>query len=164
MENFMRRILLATAAFAFSAGMAMAADTANVEINAEQEPLCDITNISPSVSLAGVEVGVAATLTYQCNFEGSPTFTFTSLNGGVYTTENGTALADYGIYVNDVAPGGLPSSWLQASTATTPQVFPGISFSAPPNTPINPYFSVGLTQPLPVAGVYTDTLTVSIAP
>jgi hypothetical protein len=164
MENFMRRILLATAAFAFSAGMAMAADTADVEINAEQLPICDITNISPSVTLGALDVGVAGVLEYECNFEGSPTFTFTSLNGGVATAENGGGLADYGIYVNDSAPGGPPSTWLQASAATTPQVYPGISFSAPPNSTIAPYFSVGLTSALPVAGVYTDTLTVTIAP
>jgi len=160
----MRRILLATAALALSAGSAFAADTADVEINAEQLPVCDITNISGSINLAGVDVAVPATLEYECNFEGNPTFTFTSLNGGVETTENGGGVADYGIYVNDIAPGSPPSTWLQASAATTPQVYPGISFSAPPNSTITPYFSVGLTQALPVAGLYSDTLTVTIAP
>lgn len=160
----MRRILLAASAFAFSAGMAMAADTADVEITAEQAPLCDITAISGNIPLAGVDVAVAGTLEYQCNFEGNPIFTFTSLNGGVMTTENGGATVDYGIWVNDVAPIGAPSGWLQASTALVPQVYPGISFSAPPNSTITPFFSVGLSAALPVAGSYSDTLTVDIAP
>lgn len=160
----MRRILLATTALAFSAGMAMAADSADVEITAEQAPLCDITAISGSIPLAGVDVAVAGVLEYQCNFEGYPTFTFTSANGGVMTTSNGGATVDYGIYVNDAAPGSPPSTWLQASTAVVPQVYPGISFSAPPNTTIAPYFQVGLSAPLPVAGSYSDILTVDIAP
>jgi hypothetical protein len=160
----MRKILLATAALALGAGAAYAADSENVEITAEQAPLCDITNISSNIPLAGVDVAVAGVLQYECNFVGSPTFTFTSANGGVATLENGGGVADYGIYVNDVAPGGPPSSWLQASAATTPQVYPGISFSAPANTTISPFFSVGLTQALPVAGSYSDTLTVDIAP
>lgn len=160
----MRRILLATAAFAFSAGMAMAADTADVEITAEQAPLCDITVISGSIALAGVDVAVPGTLTYQCNFIGYPTFTFTSANGGVETTDNGGGIADYGIYVNDAAPGSPPSTWLQASAATSGAIYPAISFSAPANTPISPYFQVGLSEALPVAGSYSDILTVDIAP
>lgn len=160
----MRRILLATAAFAFGAGMAMAADTADVEITAEQAPTCDITDVSTSIPLAGVDVAVAGLLEYQCNFEGNPTFTFTSANGGVETTDNGGALVDYGIWVNDGAPVGVPSGWLQASTALVPQVYPGISFSAPPNSTITPFFSVGLSAALPVAGSYSDTLTIDIAP
>lgn len=160
----MRRILLATAALALCAGSAMAAGSANVAITASQDPVCNITNISSGIPLAGVDVAVAGTLQYKCNFVGSPTFTFTSLNGGVKTTDNGGGTADYGIYVNDIAPSSAPSTWLQASLAATPQVYPGISFSAPANATISPFFSVGLSTALPVAGSYSDTLTVDIAP
>lgn len=160
----MRRILLAASAFVLTAGAAMAADTANVGIDATQAPICDITNISSNLSLAGVDVAVPGVLQYQCNFEGNPIFTFTSANGGVKTLSNGGATVSYGIYVNDIAPSSAPSTWLQASTAIVPQVYPSISFSAPPNSTISPSFAVGLSAPLPVAGVYTDTLTVSIAP
>lgn len=161
----MRRILLAASAFALlGAGAAMAADTADVEINAEQEPLCDITEISTSITLTGVNVAVPGTLKFKCNFEGYPTFTFTSQNGGVETTENGGAVVDYGIWVNDIAPVGSPSGWLQASAAQSGAVYPGISLSAPPNAIIEPNFAVGLSAALPVAGVYTDILTVDIAP
>ncbi|MCE9523489.1 MAG: hypothetical protein K8S25_13785 [Alphaproteobacteria bacterium] len=165
----MRKVLLTTAAFAFiGAGSAMAADTANVEITAEQAPVCDITAVSGSIPLAGVNVAVPGLFEYECNFEGSPTFTFTSANGGVETTDNGGGIADYGIFLNDQTPAALsvplPSDWQPASGATAGVVYGSISLSAPPNTTITPYFSVGLTQPLPVAGSYSDTLTIDIAP
>lgn len=157
----MRRILLATTAFAFSAGMAMAADSANVEITAENPAACEIVTASSSLNLGTVvETYVPGDFTYQCNFVGSPTLTFTSLNGGVV---NGAYSSDYGIYLNDAPASGTPSvDWLQASG--TPAVYFGITSTVAPNTPTSPSFAVALTEPLEVAGLYSDTLTISIAP
>ncbi|MDZ4865739.1 MAG: hypothetical protein SGI91_00315 [Alphaproteobacteria bacterium] len=164
----MRRILLATAALAFSAGMAMAADDADIEITAEQEMLCEITQVSGSIPLAGVNVGVQGVFNYTCNFEGSPHFIFTSTNGGVYTSENGTATADYGIFLNDQTPAvsgfPTPSTWLKASDSTTGAEFDGISLSSPPNDEMVTEFWVGLVEALPVAGSYSDTLSINITP
>jgi hypothetical protein len=169
METFMRRILLATTAFALSAGMAMAADDADVEITAEQEPLCQITAVSGSIPLGAVNVGVQGTFEYTCNFEGAPHFIFSSANGGVYTSENGTATADYGIFLNDLTPAAsgypTPSTWLKASDANPVGAeFDGISISAPPNSNIATEFWVGLVEALPVAGSYSDLLTIEITP
>lgn len=160
----MRRILLASAALAFSAGMAMAADTADVEITAEQEPLCTITTVSSSIALAGVDAPVAGVFEYTCNFDGAPHFVFTSDNGGVVTSDNGGGTADYGIYLNDTAPSSAPSTWLQASAATAGAPYDGISFSSPANSLETPSFYVGLSEALPVAGNYSDTLTIEITP
>lgn len=164
----MRRILLATTAFAFSAGMAIASDSANVEITASQAPLCEITAVSGSIPLAGVDVPVAGTFEYKCNFIGAPLFVFTSANGGVETLDNGGGLADYGIFLNDQTPAGLgiplPSQWLPASASTAGVPFLGISNSTTANATVAPNFQVGLTQALPVAGNYSDTLTIDIAP
>jgi len=165
----MRRILLAASAFALvgaSTAMADVGDSASIEINAEQEKVCEITDVSSSITLGAVNVAVAGTFKYKCNFEGDPELTFTSANGGVETTENGGATANYGIFLNDLTPAAAgfptPNTWLQASN--TPQSYPNITTSSPPNTEIVPYFYVGLTQALPVAGTYTDTLTIDIVP
>lgn len=164
----MRKILLATAALALGAGTAYAADTADVQITAEQEPLCSITAVSGSIPLAGVNVGVQGVFNYTCNFEGAPHFVFTSANGGVETTDNGGGLADYGIFLNDLTPAAsgypTPNDWLKASASTAGAEFDGISISSPPNANIVTEFHVGLVQPLPVAGSYSDTLTIDITP
>ncbi len=110
----MRRILLATAAFAFSAGFAMAADTANVELSAEQPQLCTINTGNQNVDLGYVvDVTKPLVFNYQCNFDaGSASINLASTNGGV---KNGTNVATYGVWLNDLAPVGLPSSWDTAS-------------------------------------------------
>jgi hypothetical protein len=145
------------------AGAAMA-DTASVEITATQEETCTInaSSTSSSIALGAVDEAVAGVFEYQCNFVGSPTLTFTSTNGGV---SNGTDIADYGIYLNDTAPSSAPSTWLQASAATgSGAVYNNITSTTAANTNTPTNFSVGLTEALPVAGDYSDTLTIDLVP
>lgn len=158
----MRRILLAASALVLSTGAAMAADSASIAIDALQAPTCDITTVSASITLAGLDVAVPGTFEYVCNFVGDPTLNFVSTNGGVVTAENGGGSATYGIWLNTAAPGGPPSSWLQS--LNTPQAYTGITTSNPANVVVTPVFQVGLTSALPVAGAYSDTLTISISP
>ena len=159
----MRKFIAAAAVAAFAtATPAFAADSGNTQITAELAPTCSIVNQSSSIALAGVDVPVSGVFQYTCNFNGSPELIFTSANGGVKTTENGGSTKAYGIYLNDSAPGGPPSTWLQSSA--TPQSYTGISSSAPANSVRSPYFAVGLTQALDVAGSYSDTLTININP
>jgi len=169
METFMRKILLATAAFAFSAGMAMAADDADIEINASLDEDCQITDSSASLTHGAVDEYVPGVFTYECNFIGAPQFTFDSANDGVMTTENGGATVDYGIYLNDIPAFGTPSTfWLKASD--TPAGYgpggpgPVISTTVSPNVSVSPSFAVALIEPLTVAGEYSDLLTITIAP
>jgi spore coat protein U-like protein len=159
----MRKFLsVATVLAAITASPALAADTASTQIDASLAPSCDITSQSSNLTLGAVDEVVPGVFTYSCNFIGSPTLTFTSANGGVTTAENGGAQADYGVYLNDAAPSGAPSSWLQASA--TPQSYTGITQSLAPNSSVSPSFAVGLSEALVVAGTYSDTLTITIAP
>ena len=156
----MRKVLFATAALVLSNGIAMAGNSVDVKITAEQDPLCEITTASSPIALGSVvDVAVPGNFEYKCNFVGTPKLTFKSFSGGV---TNGSDTATYGIYLNDFAPGGPPSSWLQSNA--TPQSYVGITTTVAPNVVVSPYFQVGLTQPLPVAGSYTDTLTIVIEP
>ncbi len=163
----MRRLLLATSALALlGAGSAMASGSSQTQITATNPQNCQINSASPSIDLGTVvNVAVPGTFTYQCNFQGAPTLTFQSANGGVSTAQNGGGLANYGIYLNDAAPGSPPSTWLQASAATgAGAVYNGITTELTANAAVSPVFQVGLSQTLPVAGTYADTLTISIAP
>jgi spore coat protein U-like protein len=162
----MRNVLFATVAFTvLSSGGAMAAGSAAVLITATQPQLCQVNSFSPSLDLGNaVNVPIVGSFVYQCNFTGSPTMKFTSLNGGVHTASDGGHTADYGIYLNDAAPSSAPSTWLQASTATGGVTYNGITSSTTAGTPVSPSFQVGLTQTLPVAGSYADTMTIDIAP
>jgi len=158
----MRRILLATAALAFGAGTAMAAGPdAEIAISADNPAECHITTYDALVDLTGVAVDsyVEPNFEYQCNFVGSPTLTFTSTNLGL---QNGAYNSDYGIYLNDLAISGSPSGWQQASD--TPAPYTGITTTVTPNVPVSPNFALGLSEALEVAGLYQDTLTISILP
>jgi len=164
----MRTFLLAAAAVALTgASTALAAGPdANIALSAENPRECHITSYDSAIALTpAVDTYVSGNFQYQCNFVGSPTLTFSSANGGLV---NGTYKSDYGIYLNDAAVSGVPSSWQQAST--TPKSYGdggdygAITGTTAPNTVTTPNFAVGLSQPLEVAGTYTDTLTISIAP
>lgn len=162
----MRNVLFAGVVLtAFSSSAAMASGSAAVLITATEAQSCQVNSFSPSLDLGNaVNVAVPGSFVYQCNFAGSPTMKFTSLNGGVHTASDGGHTADYGIYLNDAAPASAPSTWLQASAATAGVTFNGITSSTTAGTPVSPSFQVGLTQVLPVAGSYSDTMTIDIAP
>jgi hypothetical protein len=161
----MRILLLSSAAVALmGAGTALAADSASVQITATQAQSCTINDGGTSSALdlgTTVDAPIAGTFSYQCNFVGSPTLTFTSLSGGVTDATN---TYDYGIYLNDAAPASPPSAWLQASASTGGVPFTGITSTTAPNTAVTPFFSVGLSEAIDVAGSYSDTLTIDIAP
>ena len=159
----MRTLVMSCAALALIGAGAAMADSASVQITASQEETCTINaaSTSDSIELGAVDEAVAGVFEYQCNFVGAPTLTFTSTNGGV---TNGSDTADYGIYLNDTAPSSAPSTWLQASAATGGVVFNNITATTAANTNTPTNFSVGLTEALPVAGDYSDTLTIDLVP
>jgi hypothetical protein len=149
---------------------ALAAGTNGAEVSASVTQTCQI-NVGTSTIVdltgAGVNTPVQGTFYYQCNFTGgNTTLRFTSANGGV---KNGADLANYGIFLNDLSPAAvgapLPTQWLQASNATGGGVpFVNIAVPTAVNTQMSPYFYLGLTQPVTVAGTYLDTLTIQISP
>jgi spore coat protein U-like protein len=165
----MRKLLITAAiAAAAAATPALASNTTSTVVNAALAQSCTIDSVSPSLTLGAVDAAVPGEFKYTCNFIGQPTVTIQSANGGVKTSDNGDATADYGVWVNDSAPSGAPSGWAQASAL----IGPGVSFgpdsgflsSAAPNVQNSPYLSVALTTALPHAGNYTDTLTFTINP
>lgn len=133
--------------------------TADCQINAGTSGLIDLTG-------QAIGTPVPGTFKYQCNFAGpNVLLRFTSTNGGI---KNGSSLADYGIFLNDQTPAAVnptPANWLHAANATGGGVvFPNISVPLSANTERSPYFYIALLQPTPVAGMYSDTLTIEIIP
>jgi len=149
---------------------ALASGSNGAQVSASVDKVCIIdagTSSLIDLSGAAVNTAVSGVFLYQCNFVGgNTTLRFTSANGGV---KNGVSLANYGIFLNDQTPAALgapsPTQWLQASNALAPGVpFSNISVPTQANQLRQPYFYVGLTQPVTVAGTYTDTLTITISP
>jgi hypothetical protein len=168
MKNVLR--LGYAAALLIAGAPAYAGGTNATQVSSTVTKTCQINAGSSSViDLTGLPVNTpqAGTFNYQCNFAGGNVgLRFTSSFGGV---KNGSDVANYGIFLNDQTPAALgypsPSQWLQASNATGGGVpFVNISVPLAPNTQRSPYFYVGLTQPVTVAGTYTDTLTIQITP
>jgi hypothetical protein len=162
----MRTLMITAAAAAmFAASPAMASATSQTQVDATLAPACNILSSSASITLGAKDEQKNGTFSYRCNFVGSPTITIKSDNGGVkYSGANGESLKDYGVYVNDTDASSVPSSWAQASSMTSGYDFTGISTSAPANTDITPFFHVGLSQDLDLAGTYNDVLTFTINP
>jgi len=163
----MRKLLLSTVALLAvgAASSAFAADSAPIAISAELAQSCTInsgTSTNVVLDASAPSDGVPGTFNYQCNFTGSPTLKFTSANKGAQSTGPDATLVGYGIYLNDTPPSTPASSWQQASA--TPASYTGITTTISPNTQVSPSFRLGLDAPLVVAGTYTDTLTIDIAP
>ena len=161
----MRKIIFSTVAAvaALTSTSAFAAGSAQVAVNANLAKECKITASSSAITLTNDKAPVAGNFEYSCNFVGSPTLTFKSANGGVKTDDNGGATADYGIYLNDTAYSNDTSNWLRASQAIG-QNYDGITTTVTANTPVAPKFAVALVDTLTIAGTYSDTLTITVAP
>lgn len=157
----MRKLLLATAALTLGAGVALA-DSVDILVTATNDSTCDITEAPASLNMTELnDYRVDSSLTYECNFTTSPTVTITSANGGVV---NGANNVDYGVYLNDVAPGSDPSAWQPASGLTGDgEEFDGITTAGGTGTPVTTNLSVALLGALPTSGLYEDTLTIDIS-
>jgi hypothetical protein len=148
-------------------GAALAADSESTRIFAEVDNVCTITTQSDEIDLTNTapDQWAPGEFTYQCNFVGSPTLTFASLNGGLLNPSNGTDLVDYGIYLNDAPAAQSPSGSLLASNSTGGGFsYSNITATTLPNQDVSPFFQVGPLDSFDVAGVYEDVLTISIAP
>lgn len=153
-----------------SVGPALAEGSHGVQVSGSVTQACQINAGSSSIidlTGLGVNVAEAGVFEYQCNFAGGNTIiNIKSDNGGL---KNGLVVANYGVFLNDQTPAALgapnPVNWVQASSLTGGGVpFFNITVPSAANTPKLPYFYVGLTQPTPVAGTYTDVLTFTISP
>lgn len=167
----MKTLMTAAVVTALLAGAALAAsDSGQTYIFASVPKACLITDQSSSINLTGKAVGqwTSGTFSYQCNFTGnSQVLTFQSTNGGIFNPDNGTDLVDYGIYLND-APNSFavsdPAVLLASEAKPGPVPFFQIVDTTAANTNETAFFEVALAAPLTVAGTYSDTLAITIAP
>ncbi len=149
----MRKLLLATAAFAFvGAGSALASD-AEVTITSELAAECNVSDATTDIELVGTG-SEDGDFTTTCNFSAaSLTVNFVSTYGGVYNTvEDVTApyTLTYNTHTHD-------SSTLTG--AGQDETHPSGSLG-----PVVRTYSVALNDPLEVAGEYTDTLAITVTP
>jgi hypothetical protein len=142
----MRKLLLATAALAVLGGPAMAATTTVTTT----VPQSCTASIDPNVSLPADASAVTGNFSYTCNFTGNTAdVTWKSTNGGV---TDGATTHDYSITSSIGGSGVASIDHTESDVATTANV-------ASPQT-----FTLQLLNPIIVAGTYTDTLAVTIAP
>ncbi len=149
----MRTLLLASTALVAFYSPAMAAD---VLITSTVDEACEISADTNATLPSTGAISAPVDFTWSCNYggEGSATITFDSAKGGVQVGNTGP------VYVYDIVPttGGPGDSAL---------AFDNVAAVDPvPNTDVNSSFTLQLDGGLPieVAGVYTDTLSVTIAP
>ena len=157
----MRNILLAGAAMLATTGMAMAADSETVAISALVTANCTLTDPADIAFPNNSTTGATAnrTFNFTCNFSGNNGSTlavsFQSTNGGLKNLADPTTRLYNFQYGANTA---VVSSAIQAVDVDYPET------SATANLAESRAFTVTLNEALPVAGNYTDTLNVSIAP
>ena len=164
-------ILIAGSCFALATpGLAQNQKSVSVQVNSTVGEVCTITSPNSAVTLTTVDAQLPVVFTYRCNFIGAPTLSFQSQFGGIRGDAPGNPVLPYAIYLNDSAPAVPPSAWQQSTTAQTPASYgpagtnPAITSTVSPNVDRMPDFRVALREAMIIAGNYTDTLTVSIAP
>jgi hypothetical protein len=154
----MRKLLLATAAFAFVGAGAAMADGKSVSFNLASSLAKNCTIAATTTDLT---VGPLAATTADgyfdtnCNFEAADlTLTFTSQNGGLKNpVEGNTELYNISF--------GSETFGSDAAATGTAIVQPSGVFA---NQPINRSFKVALQQDIAIAGEYADVLTIDVAP
>lgn len=160
----MRKHLLATSALVvLSAIPAMAADSETVVVSASVSATCSLTD--PNNVNFGTDPLVGDTeisnFSFTCNFagdggEGALQVSFQSANGGLANVNDGTDRS------YTVKYGANPA--VTAASIAAPADIDYPETSAVANVANARSFVVELAEALPVAGAYSDTLTVSIVP
>ena len=160
----MRKIILtAIAALAASASTsAFAAGSAAVNISSTLAKSCTITTPGTVVTLTGTDASTTTT-TVTCNFTGTPQLSYTSLNKGALSGETGADAGKLDYYIN-FGGTSVSSTNLLASAANggAGATFPGASGAA--NAPVTSDLALGFKTAPSIAGTYTDTLTITVAP
>lgn len=161
MGDIMRKLLLATTVFALAgAGSALAEGSGDVYITASVTPLCSMTE--PEDIDFGTDPGQGASdqsdFSINCNFTGDNygdlQITFQSANGGLWNDNEGERRL-YNVEYN--------SQSFSSSDAEGGGYAVGDTSEAA-NEDLNRTLTVTLDEALDLAGDYSDTLTVSIAP
>jgi hypothetical protein len=149
----MRNLLLATAALAMAcAGHALASGRSSITVTTTVPQSCTVNIPGTNVTLpADGSAAAAEPFTFSCNFTGSDAqLSYVSTKGGV---EDGAGP----IYPYNVVPALGNSGTSSANFSSGPLATTAL-------TPVNTSFTLDLVGDIQVAGSYTDTLTISIAP
>ena len=159
----MRKLLLAASALVvLGAAPAMALDSETVIVSASVSATCSVSD--PNDVSFGTDPVVGATNTsnfsFTCNFAGNSVGTlqvsFQSANGGLANVNDGT---DRSYTVKYGANAAVTAASIEVPADID---YPETSGAA--NVANARSFTVQLAEALPVAGAYSDTLTVSVAP
>ncbi len=153
----MRKILLAGAAMLATTSLAMAADSANVELTSTVAKSCSITS-GGDINVGTTIAPQAGTFTTSCNFSAANlTISMQSEFGGLKNAVEGVTVPyDVAYDSQTKASGTITAAALPAARAFTPQAAGGAS--------VLRNFTVALQSALTVGGDYEDTLTISVAP
>lgn len=159
----MRKLLWLSAAFAIiGAGTALASGSQSVQIQATVTTSCSVTDPAdvtfPNNPLPGATAN--RTFSFTCNFAGNDTgallVKFVSTNGGLLNPAESIRRGNHNVVY------GLNT--LPASTLTGAGFLSAPETSGTANVAENRSFDVTLVDSLNYAGLYADTLQVSIAP
>jgi len=149
----MRKLLLAATALTIAGvGSALASGSDSITVTTFVPQSCTVSIASTNVALpANGDATAPEAFSYTCNYgTGTADLTFSSGSGGV--TDGSTT------YVYNITPSTGPAGTSAAPVLNTSGV------NATPNTPTAASFTLDLVDPIVIAGTYTDTLTISIAP
>jgi hypothetical protein len=168
---------LSVLALAAAATPAFAADsTVQVTVDAELAKACafDSGSSETSLTLSNDLRDANGSITYSCNYIGTPLVTLTSANGALAPDEESVELGavpvPYQIRFGDDAElnsgniGLAASAFVGGIASDTDTSDGGWTHSTTPNEPVSPNLAIYLTNPIKIAGSYSDTLTCSIAP
>lgn len=176
-ETKMKKLLsLSAVALAAVATPALAAPSSvDVSVSAQLAKACAFNGgvSDTSMTLGNDQRYDSGVVAYSCNYIGTPVVTIVSLNGALapdaasatagavpvpYQVRYGDSAAansgDDGLFASQFTGGGINStSDVNGWTSTTV-----------PNQLVSPLLAIYLTNPIAIAGNYSDTLTFSIAP
>lgn len=158
LESYMRKLLLATAAFAFVGAGSALADGKTVEFNLSSSlgKTCTIAADSTNLTVGPLASASAqGDFSTNCNFEAADlTLTFTSTNGGLKNPVEGNT------ELYNITFDGETFDSDEAKTGSV-LVRPSGLFA---NQPIARSFVVALQSDLTIAGEYSDVLAINVAP
>jgi spore coat protein U-like protein len=154
----MRKFVLGgVAALAFGAPASMAATSVDIPLSGVLSKACEISAFLngpfDALDLTSTAVQGAESLTVNCNYGGSASVTFTSVNAGALAS--GANTVPYNLVVS-----GSPFSG--GVSLATPQTWAG--FPAVANANQTRSLSIQLANAASVAGTYTDTITAAVTP
>ena len=160
MRNLIFTAIAATATMMSTS--AFAAGSAEIAVNASLAQTCSVVSATPTIVLTGT-TSVSGSFVYKCNFTGSPTLKFASLNGGVKSTGTEGGTIDYFVNAGDGVTSAGPGNDSASSMTGAGRSYGGLTSTAA-NAEKTTGLAFALSTALTVAGEYQDTMTITVTP